>query len=158
MDGSTTRITLSETADRAFEAFLHDRIKQFNNEASPFHRRARKLGEINPLNIILEDQYGTTIGGLAATTYWGWLDIEDFYIPPEYRGRGLGKKILAMAEERAQSRDCRSAHLTTYDFQAKSFYEKRDWFVVGRLENYPPGLVYYWMRKDFDPADRLADR
>jgi hypothetical protein len=38
--------------------------------------------------------------------------------------------------------------LTTYSFQARGFYEKEGYSVVGEMAGYPPGATYFWMRKD----------
>jgi RimJ/RimL family protein N-acetyltransferase len=65
------------------------------------------------------------------------------------RGQGYGRRLLALAEQAAQERGCRYAQLTTYSFQARGFYEKAGYRVVGALTDYPPGETYYWLRKDF---------
>lgn len=142
------KIIISEEENPEFESFVHQGIIEFNNINSPFHLAARKPGAISPLNIIVKDDGGKNIGGLSASTYWGWLEIEDFFLPDDFRGRGLGGRILELAEETALRRGCRHSHLTTYDFQARDFYEKRGYTIVGRLEDCPPGSTYYWMRKD----------
>jgi GNAT superfamily N-acetyltransferase len=144
-----SEIIVSEEKDPDFESFVHQGIKKFNDINSPFHLESRKPGAIVPLNIIVKDQKGRTVGGLAASSYWGWLDIEDFHLPEELRGSGLGSKILKMAEDLAAQRGCSRCHLTTYNIQAKDFYERRGYVVVGKLEDCPPGAIYYWMKKDF---------
>lgn len=142
-------IIISEAEHPEFEQFVHQGIKEFNNVHSPFHLEARKPGAITPLNIIVKDDEGNILGGLSASTYWGWLDIQDFFLPDSIRGKGLGGRILKMAEETALRRGCRYCQLTTYNFQARDFYLKRGYTIVGRLDDCPPGSSYYWMRKDF---------
>ena len=56
------------------------------------------------------------------------------------------------AEQEARRRGCRYAQLTTYSFQARGFYEKLGYSVVGQMDDYPPGRRSLWMRKDFEPA------
>lgn len=142
--------TVSESKEPEFEAFLKNCIRDFNNRESELFRNVRRGPDApRPINIILRGTDGQPIGGLSASTYWGWLDIEDFYIPDIWRGRGLGTEILRKVESIARDRGCRSAQLTTYEFQARIFYEKHGWTTVGRLEDYPPGSTYWWMRKDF---------
>ena len=142
---------ISEKEEKAFEAFLHNKIKDYNNDYSPYHREARKPGALTPLHIILKDGSGNVIGGLSASTYWGWLDIDDFYIPEQYRGRGIGASLLHTAETIAAKRGCTRCFLSTFEFQARVFYEKQGYSVAGMLEDYPPGSAYYWMRKDLLP-------
>ena len=37
--------------------------------------------------------------------------------------------------------------LTTYEFQARSYYEMKGYKVVGEIKDYPPGTSYYTMVK-----------
>lgn len=150
----TPEFTVSEEEEKAFSEFLHRSIREFNNRVSPHHRNSRKPGSLSPIHIILTNEKGQYIGGLTATTYWGWLDIADFYLPVELRGKGIGDSILKKVESVAILRGCTRAFLTTFEFQARSFYEKRGYMVSGELEGYPPGSTYYWMVKDL--TDELA--
>ncbi len=144
----TFEATVLEVKQEEFETFLIHKIREFNNEHSRFHREARKPGSLKPINIILENEAGAPIGGLAASTYWDWLEIDNLYIPEELRGQGIGVRLLKQAEEIAIGRGCRRAFLTTFEFQARGFYEKQGYYVTGKLEDYPPKSTYYWMRKD----------
>jgi hypothetical protein len=38
--------------------------------------------------------------------------------------------------------------LRTFSFQARRFYEKEGYRVVGELADYLPGETLYWVRKD----------
>ena len=64
------------------------------------------------------------------------------------RRLGHGRALLRMAEAEARTRGCSHVMLTTYSFQARGFYEKEGYRVVGEMAGYPPGTTYYWMRKD----------
>jgi GNAT superfamily N-acetyltransferase len=143
--------TISEKEESEFEEFLHNKIKDYNNDNSPYHREARKPGSSTPLNIILKDNSGNIIGGLSGSTYWDWLDIDDFYVPEEFRGKGIGASLLQTAESIAVKRGCRRCFLSTFEFQGRVFNEKQGYYVTGKLEDYPPGSAYYWMRKDLLP-------
>jgi len=139
---------LSENVEEEFNEFLHQQIRAFNNDQSTYHRESRKPGAIIPINLMLKDQAGNWIGGLSAKTYWNWLEIEHFFIPQDLRHGGMGSSLLKTAEEIAVKRGCEHCFLTTYNFQARVFYEKYGYYVVGELKDCPPGSSYYWMRKD----------
>lgn len=142
-------IILSNEADAEFEEMLHQQIREFNNVHSAHHRRARK-GGVTPLNIVVRDADDQIVGGLAATTYWQWLDIDNFWLREDRRGVGIGREVLAMAEAEAIARGCVRVQLRTFDFQARDFYERQGYRVVGTLADYPPGGAMFWMRKEFD--------
>lgn len=143
---------VSDKEEKQFEQFLEQNIKRYNNAQSPYFLKVRKPRFRLPLHIIIQDDDGDYLGGLTGTTYWDWLDIEDFYLPEALRGSGLGTEILTQAETVAVEHGCTGAFLTTYAFQARGFYEKQGYTVVGKLDDYPPGSAYYWMRKGLIPG------
>lgn len=142
------RLILSAEANPEIEEFLHQQIKEFNNEHSAHHLRARTAG-VEPLIVTVRNAAGEIIGGLAGSTYWQWLDIDNFWLHADLRGQGVGRQLLRMAEAEAKARGCVRVTLTTFGFQARGFYEKQGYHIVGALEDYPPGNAMYWMRKDF---------
>ena len=141
-------LSLSNSADQQVRSQIHEQIKAYNDAVSEPHHLARKEGSVRPLNIILRDKEGKLLGGLIADTYWNWLDVDDFWLDKSVRGQGIGRLMLQAAENEAVSRGCRYSKLETFSFQARGFYEKCGYQVVGRLQNYPPGQSFYWMSKD----------
>ena len=139
---------ISEKKEITFREFLKNEIKEFNNQFSPYHRRAREPGSSTPLNLILQDDSGNVIGGLSASTYWGWLDVDDLFIPNALRGQGIGASLLQTAEAIAIRRGSIRSVVSTFEFQARLFYEQQGHRVVGELRDYPPDSAYYWMRKE----------
>lgn len=130
-----------------FSDFLHNKIREFNNEHSIHHKQARIKEAVKPINIIVTDENKNWIGGLNADVYWGWIEINDFWFREEDRGKGLGGKILDKAEKTAKEMGAKKALLTTFEFQASSYYEIKGYQVVGEIKDYPPGSHYYTMVK-----------
>ncbi|WP_155590819.1 GNAT family N-acetyltransferase [Lysinibacillus cavernae] len=130
-----------------FRTFLTEKIRAYNNEHSFHHRESRQKGAVRPLHLIVTDQQQQWIGGMTAEVYWGWLEIHKFWFSEAYRGKGIGSKLLAQAEETAQKMGATKALLTTYEFQARTFYEAQGYQVVGEIKDYPPGSSYYSMVK-----------
>jgi GNAT superfamily N-acetyltransferase len=141
------RITLTETADPDAREFVHRQLRAFNDRNSEHHRAIRGAGLV-PLDILIRDAAGEILGGLIASTYWGWLELDVLWVQEDLRRHGYGRTLLRMAEAEARTRGCSHALLTTYSFQARGFYEGEGYDVVGEMADYPPGAVYYWMRKD----------
>ena len=142
------KITLTDIPTPEERDFMHQQIRAYNNQESEYHRNIRPSGP-KPLAVFIRNSQNKILGGLVGDTYWGWLNIDDFWIDKSLWGKGYGKKLLEMAETEAKSRGCLSAFLSTYSFQARGFYEKFGYRIIGQMDDYPPGQSYYWMRKDF---------
>ncbi|ASK63850.1 GNAT family N-acetyltransferase [Virgibacillus phasianinus] len=130
-----------------FTAFLHTKIKAFNDEKSNHHKDARKEGAVQPISIIVSNDINRWIGGITAEVYWNWLELNDFWFDETYRGDGLGSTLLEKVEAIAKQKGAEKAMVTTFEFQAKTFYELKGYQVVGAVEDYPPGSCYYTMVK-----------
>ena len=149
MTADSFHTTLTDTADPAVREFVRGRLRAFNDQVSEQHRAIRGVGKA-PLTILIRDASGEIAAGLIATTGWGWLEIDTLWVAEPLRGQGHGRALLRMAEAEACRRGCSRAMLTTYSFQARGFYEREGYRVVGEMGDYPPGATYYWMRKDFE--------
>lgn len=140
-------IALSATADAEARDFIRQQLRAFNDTRSEHHRAIRSV-EPTPLDILIRNEAGEIQGGLISSTYWGWLEVNILWVAEGLRRHGHGRALLRMAEAEARARNCSHVMLTTYSFQARGFYEKEGYRVVGEMADYPPGATYYWMRKD----------
>jgi ribosomal protein S18 acetylase RimI-like enzyme len=138
--------TLTEQPAPADVAFVRQRIREFNDVASRHHRLARPSGK-TPLAAFMRDEAGQLIGGLVASIYWDWLDIDELWVAASWRGQGHGRTLLRMAEAAASQRSCRWVQVKSWDFQAKAFYQRFGYRVAGEMADYPPGCTFYWLRK-----------
>lgn len=86
-------------------------------------------------------------GGLLGHTHWGWLYVSHLWVDEAVRGQGFGAELLRRSEVEALRRGCRAAHLDTFSFQARGFYESHGYQVFGSLADFPPGHTRYFMRK-----------
>ena len=91
-------------------------------------------------------------GALLAATAWNWLSIDVLWIEPSLRGRGFGRSIVLEAERIARQRGCTHARLDTFDFQARSFYERFGYSVYAQLEGFPAGHTQFHLTKSLAPA------
>jgi GNAT superfamily N-acetyltransferase len=139
-------LALSATADAEARDFIRQQLRAFNDTRSEHHRAIRSA-EPTPLDILIRNEAGEILGGLISSTYWGWLEVNILWVAEGLRRLGYGRTLLRMAETEAKARGCSQVMLTTYSFQARGFYEKEGYRVVGEMAGYPPGAVYYWMRK-----------
>src|SRR5216683_5300467 len=91
------------------------------------------------------------MSGLASFSNWrtsfGLLFVERFFLPENFRGSGLGSRVIALAEEEAKQRGCTRAALFTLTFQAPGFYLKQGYDISARIDCAPPGATRMLMTK-----------
>lgn len=95
------------------------------------------------------------IGGLTASTSYGWLLIKTLWVHDDYRKQGIGQQLMAEAEIRGRTLECHSAWLDTSNPASHAFYERLGYVEFGRLQNSPtqfPGEHQRWfMKKSLEP-------
>ena len=124
----------------ADEAFVVRGLLAFNED---------RLGPANerPVKFVARDSTGVVVGGILGHTRWRWLYIAKLWVDEGARGHGLGRRLMAAAEDLALSRGCTDVSLDTFEYQARPFYEKLGYELFGTLEGYPPGSRQYYLRK-----------
>jgi GNAT superfamily N-acetyltransferase len=103
------------------------------------------LGRV--IRIFLEDDAGEVVGGIDGLVFGGWVYVKLLWVAATLRGRGYGTELLRQMEEEAARLGCRSAHLDTYSFEARPFYEKNGYRVFATLDDFPPGHKKHFLRK-----------
>ncbi len=92
-------------------------------------------------------QEGEAIGGLLGYTNWEWLYVAQLWVSETLRGHGVGGQLVRAAESEARRRGCRHAHVDTFSFQARPFYERLGYTVFGQLDDYAAGHTRYFLQK-----------
>jgi GNAT superfamily N-acetyltransferase len=100
-----------------------------------------------PLCILLRNEAGHAEGGLWGATMYDWLVIELLLVPEASRDGGIGAALLRDAEAEAQARGCIGAWLDTFSFQARGFYEKLGYALVGTIPDHPRDGARHFMMK-----------
>ena len=99
------------------------------------------------LCLVLHAPDQVIVGGIIGATYWDWFHIDLLWVEDELRGRGHGRRLLALAEQEARQRGALNAYLDTFSFQAPEFYKKSGYRVFGELQDFPHGCQRYFMTK-----------
>lgn len=124
-------VALDACPDPAAMAVVVQGLTQFNV--------ARTGERPEHLVVSVRDEGGHVLGGLFGATYLGWLSVQVVWLPEALRGRGLGRRLMEIAEAEALRRGCPRAILETLAFQALPFYLALGYRVVCTLPDFPPG-------------------
>lgn len=87
------------------------------------------------------------IGSLDGYIFFDWLTISRLWVDLNARQKGIGTTLLLEAHTEAKKLGCIGSTLSTYDFQARDFYEKNGYTVFGILSDNPVGHERYFMQK-----------
>jgi GNAT superfamily N-acetyltransferase len=117
-----------------------------------FNERHLGPSDEQPVRLVVRDANGGVVAGLLGHTRWGWLLVDKLWLADDVRGQGLGSRLMAAAESLAIDRGCTGAMLTTFEHQARPFYEKLGYALFGTLEGYPAGTRQYYLGKQLRPG------
>jgi GNAT superfamily N-acetyltransferase len=133
------RVERFEGSESPERAAVIDNLRAYNR-AQAGDARARSF------TLAARAEDGALLGGLNAVLYWDWLFIDHLWVDESRRGAGVGSRLLREAEAHARAEGCRAAHLDTFSFQARGFYEKAGYREFGRLDECPAGQArhYFW--------------
>lgn len=119
------------------------------NLLDAYNRKFEKYDESDFL-ISLRDASGKVRGGFYVVCYYDAAFIKWVVIDEEFRGKGLGRKLMAAAEKEARKRGAKMIWLDTFSYQAKPFYEKLGFQTFGTLKYPRKGLSRAFMVKSLE--------
>ncbi|MBI3154283.1 MAG: GNAT family N-acetyltransferase [Burkholderiales bacterium] len=113
-------------------------LDAFNVAAAPLH-------EVRPLACAAHAGDGALVGGAVGRSWGGCAELQQLWVDPAWRRRGLGTALLRAFHERAEARGCRCVFLETFGFQAPALYEVLGYHRLHELAVYPHGIVRWLM-------------
>jgi ribosomal protein S18 acetylase RimI-like enzyme len=87
------------------------------------------------------------VAGLVGSVFWNWLYIDLLWVEPERVRRGLGRRLMREAEERAKAVGLTGLYLWTESWQAPKFYEELGLQRFAEFDDFPPGHKRFGYRK-----------
>ncbi len=99
------------------------------------------------VQVYLRDGDNRVLGGVVGHFFGGWLNVSLLWVDEGFRNRGYGSSLLRMIEGEAVKAGCRYAHLDTYSFEARPFYERHGYSLFATLDDYPVGFSKYFLKK-----------
>jgi GNAT superfamily N-acetyltransferase len=102
------------------------------------------------LNVVARDDVGRIIGACLGKTANGWMYLGLLWVDDSCRGQDIGTKLMRAAEEEGRRRGCYAAHLNTFSYEARPFYEKLGYEVFGTVDDFPGGHRRFFLTKRLD--------
>lgn len=133
------------TAEEVHSGELGRRMRQFN------YRFIGEYGPVQPVWVSAKDGSGQLVGGLRGFVFLQWLNVDLLFVDEAARHRGVGRRLLATAEQKAHELGARNATLNTFEWQARAFYLRQGYEEFGRIDDYVQGYYAAWMKKALAP-------
>jgi GNAT superfamily N-acetyltransferase len=100
-----------------------------------------------PIAIFMRNEQDQLVAGIWGYINWNWLFIGLFWVSEPLRGQGHGTNLINQIEAIAKERGCKYAHLDTFSYQARPFYERLGYELFATLDDYLPGHQRFFLKK-----------
>jgi GNAT superfamily N-acetyltransferase len=115
-----------------------------NDAAAPLH-------QVQPLACFARRADGDVIGGAIGRTWGECCELQQLWVEPDQRGRGIGAELLRLFEQRALQRGCCLVYLESFSFQAPAFYAALGYRSALEIGGFGPGFVKHTMLRRLAP-------
>jgi len=130
------------------ERFVPEEEVIVNRGFAEYNKSQGQVSARRPIALTVYSPDGKLlVGALDGYIFFDWLTVGRLWVSPEQRGGGTGTALLLEAESQAKNLGCVGSTLSTYDFQARPFYEKHGYQVFGVLSDNPKGHDRFFMSK-----------
>jgi len=134
------RLVAEDSPDPADLALLEDQVAAAAIAAAG-------LGDDQEFGIFIRDD-GRIVAGISGIVWAGCCELQAMWVDPTLRGRGLARRLMTAAENKARQRGCTLVQFRAYDLLAPGLYERLGYQTVGVIEDCPVGSTARWFRKD----------
>jgi GNAT superfamily N-acetyltransferase len=118
--------------ERAIAQRLIDAIGEFNLKATG-------IAEFHEMLTVETDSDGELLAGLYGWSWGGTCWIEALWVREDTRRAASGAGWWPRRRNTQRRHGCTQLALDTHTFQARSFYERHGFEIVGELTDYPKG-------------------
>ena len=115
-------------------------LEQANQAAAPLH-------EVQPMSCFARRADGQILGGALGRRWAACCELQQLWVLPSARHRGLGARLVREFEAMARQWACTRCYLETFSFQAPEFYRALGYAVAHRHDGYPHGIVKLRMER-----------
>ncbi len=125
-------LSLHAGADADAEAFLAERIYEFNAKATGYFD-----GEA--FSATRRDELGAIVAGVCGYTWGRCCYVSYLWVDERVRFKGLGAELLDATERHALNQHCAVVFVGTHSFQAPRFYQRMGYEQQTVLHDHPVG-------------------
>jgi ribosomal protein S18 acetylase RimI-like enzyme len=119
---------------------------------------AAPLEDVQALACLASDDAGRVIGGAIGRTWGACCELQQLWVEPAHRRRGIAARLVREFELRAEARGARTFYLETFSFQAPGLYRSLGYSERLALHGFAPGIVKYTMVRELDGASTSPPR
>lgn len=101
------------------------------------------------IKLIIKDQEGELIGGVAAWTTLSNLIFDTIWIAEGFRRKGLGRMLMLEMERIARENGCIASQASCFSFQAPDFFQKMGYKILGISNGYPAPVNELYLIKKY---------
>lgn len=135
---SQFQFEVSDSAAPADLAAIDKGLTEFNEQSA-------NLASVRPLHVVARDESGQLIGGLIGRTWGLCCEIQVLWVDESTRQSGVGTTLVRQAEAEAARRECVTAFLETFSFQAPEFYARLGYETKHQIDGMPDGICKSYM-------------
>ena len=126
---------IEEQADNAFNAIV----------------RPEEDAEEEEFVYVVTDENGSLLGGcVLSVDGLRTASIYDLWVEEAFRRQGMASALMREAERKAREHGCYLAMVGTFDWQARSFYDKHGYMLNDTMTDVPKGHEHYFLTKRLD--------
>ena len=123
--------------------YIESCIKKYNNSLVPYI-------PTEYLSACIKEN-GEVVGEIMAEIHFGnVLFIDILWVHEKCRGKGYATALMNHIENLGIEKGCKLSHVSTYEFQALSLYEKLGYTVFGYMDDVPLGYKDYYLQKKLE--------
>ena len=101
-----------------------------------------------PVGCFARDGSGKIVGGVRASLWGRATHIDALWIQEDYRGQGLGSRLMKAIEDYAAAHHHPLVYLETGSFQALPFYQGLGYEIFGELPEISNGETLFFLKKE----------
>jgi ribosomal protein S18 acetylase RimI-like enzyme len=124
-----------------------DETRIVDNGLGDANTAAAPISDVVPLTCLARDTTGEVVGGAVGRTWGECGELQQLWVAAAHRQHGVGSRLVRMFEARAKQRGCRTFYLTTFSFQAPSFYKSLGYHSAAEIRGFPAGIVNFLMTR-----------